>query len=146
MKEVGNFSCFFLPEIKFRSRINNQSKHSCRHQVFFLFFFYKMAGSRDTPPGWKAFTQSWEAFPPGEDLHPQDSRVLISVYSKGSFSEVLSRLKTAGQEQSWFNFSKFAAPKIDYTDSDPFINGKIGFRSCNAHVHYNNFGLSTANK
>jgi hypothetical protein len=36
-------------------------------------------------------------------------------------------------------------PKIDYTDNDPFISGKVGFRSCNAHVHYDNFKVSTAN-
>lgn len=35
-------------------------------------------------------------------------------------------------------------PKLDYTDNDPFISGKIGFRSCNAHVHYDNFKVSTA--
>jgi hypothetical protein len=34
-------------------------------------------------------------------------------------------------------------PKIDYTDSDPLISGKVGFRSCNAHAHFDNFKVST---
>jgi len=36
-------------------------------------------------------------------------------------------------------------PKIDYTDIDPYISGKVGFRSSNAHVQYDNLKVSTAN-
>jgi hypothetical protein len=35
-------------------------------------------------------------------------------------------------------------PKIDYTDAHPIISGKVGFRVCNAHVHFDNFSV-TAN-
>ena len=34
-------------------------------------------------------------------------------------------------------------PKIDYTDPNPFINGKVGFRSFNSHVHFDNFSVTT---
>ena len=34
-------------------------------------------------------------------------------------------------------------PKIDYTDPNPFINGKVGFRSFNAQVHFDNFTVTT---
>jgi hypothetical protein len=36
-------------------------------------------------------------------------------------------------------------PKIDYTDPRPFISGKVGFRACNAHAHFDNFSITTAN-
>jgi hypothetical protein len=35
-------------------------------------------------------------------------------------------------------------PKINYTDAHPIISGKVGFRVCNAHVHFDNFSV-TAN-
>ena len=34
-------------------------------------------------------------------------------------------------------------PKIDFTDPNPFINGKVGYRSFNAHVHFDNFTVTT---
>jgi len=34
-------------------------------------------------------------------------------------------------------------PKIDYTDPNPFINGKVGYRSFNAHVHFDDFTVTT---
>jgi xylan 1,4-beta-xylosidase len=34
-------------------------------------------------------------------------------------------------------------PKIDYTDPDPFITGKVGLRSFNANVHFDNFTVTT---
>jgi len=34
-------------------------------------------------------------------------------------------------------------PKIDYTDPAPFISGKVGLRSCNVHVHFDNFTVTT---
>ena len=34
-------------------------------------------------------------------------------------------------------------PKIDYTDPNPFINGKVGFRSFNANVLFDNFTVTT---
>lgn len=33
--------------------------------------------------------------------------------------------------------------KIDYTDSIPFINGKVGLRSCNTNVLFDNFTVTT---
>lgn len=36
-----------------------------------------------------------------------------------------------------------STPKIDYTDPNPFINGKVGLRSCNVHVHFDNFTVTT---
>lgn len=36
-------------------------------------------------------------------------------------------------------------PKIDYTDANPFINGKVGLRSFNANVLFDNFTVTTAN-
>ncbi|HET7733587.1 MAG TPA: carbohydrate-binding domain-containing protein, partial [Paludibacter sp.] len=36
-------------------------------------------------------------------------------------------------------------PKIDYTDPNPFINGKVGLRSFNANVRFDNFTVSTVN-
>jgi len=36
-------------------------------------------------------------------------------------------------------------PKIDYTDPNPFITGKVGLRSCNVHAHFDNFTVTTAN-
>jgi xylan 1,4-beta-xylosidase len=35
-------------------------------------------------------------------------------------------------------------PKIDYTDSNPFITGKVGLRSCNVHVRFDNFTVTTS--
>lgn len=34
-------------------------------------------------------------------------------------------------------------PKIDYTDPNPFINGKVGLRSHNANVKFDNFNVTT---
>jgi len=34
-------------------------------------------------------------------------------------------------------------PKIDFTDPAPFITGKVGLRSCNVHVHFDNFTVTT---
>ncbi|MEA4983092.1 MAG: family 43 glycosylhydrolase [Paludibacter sp.] len=34
-------------------------------------------------------------------------------------------------------------PKIDYTDPDPFIDGKVGLRSFNAYIQFDNFTVST---
>jgi len=34
-------------------------------------------------------------------------------------------------------------PKIEYTDTNPFINGKVGLRSFNANVHFDNFTVTT---
>jgi len=34
-------------------------------------------------------------------------------------------------------------PKIDYTDPNPLINGKVGYRSFNSHVHFDNFTVTT---
>jgi hypothetical protein len=34
-------------------------------------------------------------------------------------------------------------PKIDYTDPNPFIAGKVGFRSCDTHAHFDNFSVTT---
>lgn len=34
-------------------------------------------------------------------------------------------------------------PKIDYTDTNPFIDGKVGFRSCGVHVRFDNFSVTT---
>jgi len=34
-------------------------------------------------------------------------------------------------------------PKIDYTDSSPIINGKVGFRSCGVHTHFDNLKVTT---
>ena len=36
-------------------------------------------------------------------------------------------------------------PKIDYTDPNPFINGKVGLRSFNANVLFDNFTVTTEN-
>jgi hypothetical protein len=36
-------------------------------------------------------------------------------------------------------------PKIDYTDTRPFICGKVGLRVCNAHVSFDNFSVTTTN-
>jgi hypothetical protein len=36
-------------------------------------------------------------------------------------------------------------PKIDYTDTRPFISGKVGLRVCNAHVRFDNFSVTTTN-
>jgi hypothetical protein len=36
-------------------------------------------------------------------------------------------------------------PKIDYTDTRPFICGKVGLRVCSAHVHFDNFSVTTTN-
>ena len=35
-------------------------------------------------------------------------------------------------------------PKIDYTDANPFINGKVGLRSFNANVLFDNFSVTTS--
>jgi len=35
-------------------------------------------------------------------------------------------------------------PKIDYTDPNPIISGKVGFRSCNVHAHFDNFTVTTS--
>ncbi|KAA6303002.1 MAG: Non-reducing end alpha-L-arabinofuranosidase BoGH43A [Candidatus Ordinivivax streblomastigis] len=35
-------------------------------------------------------------------------------------------------------------PKIDYTDTNPFISGKVGFRSHGTHAHFDNFSVTTA--
>ena len=37
-------------------------------------------------------------------------------------------------------------PKIDYTDPSPFINGKVGLRSCNVNVLYDNFTVTTGDE
>lgn len=34
-------------------------------------------------------------------------------------------------------------PKIDYTDTNPFISGKVGLRSYNTTTHFDNFTVST---
>ncbi|WP_243349911.1 family 43 glycosylhydrolase [Parabacteroides sp. FAFU027] len=34
-------------------------------------------------------------------------------------------------------------PKIDFTDPQPFISGKVGLRTFNAHVHFDNFQVTT---
>jgi hypothetical protein len=36
------------------------------------------------------------------------------------------------------------APKIDYTDPDPFISGKVGLRAYNAYVLFDNFSVTTS--
>ena len=36
-------------------------------------------------------------------------------------------------------------PKIDYTDTRPFICGKVGLRVCSAHARFDNFSVTTAN-
>jgi hypothetical protein len=36
-------------------------------------------------------------------------------------------------------------PEIDYTDTHPFICGKVGYRVCNAHVRFDNFSVTTRN-
>lgn len=36
-------------------------------------------------------------------------------------------------------------PKIEYTDTDPFICGKVGLRVYNAHVHFDNFSVTIDN-
>ena len=36
-------------------------------------------------------------------------------------------------------------PEIDYTDTHPFICGKVGLRVCNAHVRFDNFSVTTTN-
>ena len=36
-----------------------------------------------------------------------------------------------------------ATPKIDYTDPNPFISGKVGLRSFNSNVKFDNFSVST---
>jgi hypothetical protein len=33
-------------------------------------------------------------------------------------------------------------PLIDYTDADPIISGKVGFRVCNAHARFDNFSVT----
>jgi hypothetical protein len=35
-------------------------------------------------------------------------------------------------------------PKIDYTDTNPFMDGKVGLRSCDTHAHFDNFTVTTA--
>jgi hypothetical protein len=35
-------------------------------------------------------------------------------------------------------------PKINYTDANPFISGKVGIRSCNVHAHFDNFTVKTS--
>jgi xylan 1,4-beta-xylosidase len=37
-------------------------------------------------------------------------------------------------------------PKIDYTDLSPFINGKVGLRSCNVNVLFDNFTVTTGDE
>lgn len=37
-------------------------------------------------------------------------------------------------------------PVLEYTDTHPFISGKVGLRSCNVHVHFDNFSLTTNNQ
>jgi len=37
-------------------------------------------------------------------------------------------------------------PKIDYTDPNPIISGKVGFRSNNVHVHFDNLTVTTTDK
>ena len=37
-------------------------------------------------------------------------------------------------------------PKIDFTDPNPFISGKVGLRSHNAYVKFDNFSVTTTNK
>jgi len=34
-------------------------------------------------------------------------------------------------------------PKIDFTDPNPIINGKVGFRSCGVHAHFDNLKVTT---
>lgn len=34
-------------------------------------------------------------------------------------------------------------PKIDYTDATPIISGKVGLRAYNAHIHFDNFIVTT---
>ncbi|MDR0505779.1 MAG: family 43 glycosylhydrolase [Dysgonamonadaceae bacterium] len=34
-------------------------------------------------------------------------------------------------------------PKIDYTDTNPFISGKVGLRSCDTHARFDNFSVAT---
>jgi hypothetical protein len=36
-------------------------------------------------------------------------------------------------------------PKIDYTDTRPFICGKVGLRVCSAHACFDNFSVTTTN-
>ena len=35
-------------------------------------------------------------------------------------------------------------PKIDYTDANPFIDGKVGLRACGVHVRFDNFSVTAA--
>jgi len=37
-------------------------------------------------------------------------------------------------------------PKIDYTDPSPFINGKVGLRSCNVNALFDNFTVTTGDE
>jgi xylan 1,4-beta-xylosidase len=37
-------------------------------------------------------------------------------------------------------------PKINYTDPNPFINGKVGLRSCNVSVLFDNFTVTTGDE
>ena len=37
-----------------------------------------------------------------------------------------------------------SVPKIDYTDTNPFINGKVGLRSYETHARFDNFTVTTS--
>jgi xylan 1,4-beta-xylosidase len=72
---------------------------------------------------------NWAQLASGTGTYSVNTKYTIKIVTSGSNIKVY--------------VTDMNTPKIDYTDPNPFINGKVGFRSFNSHVHFDNFNVTT---